>query len=325
MSTSDAFIDSVSAQNDVKLEAGSPIKDNTFDEYGIKTVPVMAGDNVDTGRRFIFRDGEFLADVSGKYNLLPNEEVLKIADDVADDLGASKFTDFDGDWYCPLEDHAITDEEGRRLHAMYAWNEDTVGGDDMNYGFIIHNSIDASLGFSVGLFSFRHACSNMVWMGAGKQQSGMGFDDRNILRSYYHRHTQGLETDADELKTLIENTVGVIPDIHDTYSDWVDSSISVSEVKELRERLPHQDLPEWVQEAIEAVEEARAETDEDEELDELEANMEYVDRMPDDEDKWGFYNDITESVWHSDTTNDNSKSNKMKKTHRVLTPAQGVR
>jgi hypothetical protein len=311
--------------NDVSLEAGTPVKGNTFDEYGIQTVPVITGDGKDTGRRFIFKDGNFLTDVSSRYNLLPNERALEVADSIAEDLGAEPFDQFDGDWYCELDEHAITDDEGRRLHAMYSWSEDTVEGDEMNYGFIVHNSIDATLGFSVGLFSFRHACSNMVWMGAGQQASGMSFDDRELLQNYYHRHTEGLETDKTELKALIRETVGVIPNIHDTYEEWTKTSVTVDEIKVLRDRLPHDDLPEWTQDAIDLLKEKREGLDEGETVDEDEIDQKLADAMPSDESTWETYNEITENVWHSDTTNDRSKDGKMDEIHRVMSPAQGIR
>lgn len=306
------------------LSGGSPVKDDTFPEYGLKTVPVLNNGN-DTGRRFIFRDNEFVADVTSRYNLIPNEKVLEIADEIADELGAEPFCDFDGDWYMELDDHAVTDREGRRLHAMYAWSEDTVQGDEMQYGFIVHNSIDKSLGFSVGLFTFRHACSNMVWMAAGKGQNrGMDFDDRNVLESYYHKHTSGLETEASEVKELIRQTVGKIPEVHETYEEWAQTGVTIEDVKRLRDRLPHSDFPDWVDEAVKAIEDLREDLDEDEELSETQKDAEFLDKLPSGETTWDLYNDLTESAWHGDTS-DQTKRKKNKDIHRTLAPAQGVR
>ena len=189
----------------------------------------------------------------------------------------------------------------------------------MNYGFIVHNSIDGSLGFSVGLFTFRHACSNMVWLGAGQEQSGMSFDGRNVISSYYHRHTEGLETDGDELKELIENTVDLIPEIHDTYEEWAQTSgVRVDKIRELRDRLPHSDLPEWVQDAIDVLNEKRKSLDEDEKLTGKDEESEFLNQMPSGESEWSFYNDVTENIWHSDTTNDRSKKQKNQQLHRVM-------
>lgn len=309
-----------SASSSVALEAGRPVDQHTYPEYDIELVPVLM-DGEDTGRRFVVKEGNYLADVSSQFNLLPNEDALSVADSLAEELGASPFSQFNGDWYRELDDHAITDREGRRLHAMYAWDEDTVEGDEMNYGFILHNSIDASLGFSIGLFTFRHACANMVWIGAGEAQEGMSFDDRNILSSYYHRHTSGLETEEDELLELARETVDLIPEVHDTYEEWASrEGIGFSKIRSLRDRLPHSDLPKWVQDAFEEVERKKSDTTEEIHQKEDEALLE---NMPVGESSWNIYNDVTESIWHSDTS-DQTKRQKNRDLHRVLNPVEEV-
>jgi hypothetical protein len=306
----------VQAQSDVTLEAGRPVQDNTYEEYGIETLPVLS-DGEDTGRRFIIKDGKFLSAVSSQYNVLPNQRALEVGDALADELGLVPFDEFGGDWYVEMNDHAITDREGRRLHAMYAWDENVVDGDDMNYGVILHNSIDRSLGFSVGLFTFRHACSNMVWIGAGQAQEGMDFDDRNVVNSYYHQHTDGLETETNELLELAKKTVDLIPEVHETYEEWASrDGIRFSDIRGLRDRLPHKDLPSWVQKALDKVE-----VEEDDEPDDVvrKEDEALMDEMPVGESKWDVYNDVTESIWHS-STSDQTKQTKNRDLHRVMNP-----
>lgn len=129
-----------------------------YEKYGLETVPLLH-DGEDTGRRLVRRNGKFVADVSSEYKLLPNERVAEQANEVARELGADPFHEFSGDWFVPLDDHVFQDPDRHRVHAVYAWDHDEVGGDSLEYGYGVHNSIDGSQSFSVGLFTFRKGIS----------------------------------------------------------------------------------------------------------------------------------------------------------------------
>jgi len=273
--------------------------DDTWSKYGLQVVS-LGLNGQDTGRRWILKNGEFVADVSKWYELLPNEVVVEVADDVAAELGAKPFHEFGGDWFYRMHEHVI--QCGHKIHALYAWDEpvDLGDGDTIQLGYAVHNSIDGSMGFSVGLFTFRHACANMVWMGfRGK---GMDFDDRNVLASYYRVHIKGLEIDREELKARIKTVINKGLEVAETYKRWREEVIDKRIAERLYKVLPKSVLPEWLQvEEPKAIEVPQATT------------------------VWTVYNDITQAIWHNAKTSDMTKIQHFKKLHSVLVPAQGVR
>jgi len=325
-----------SAVGTANLSAGEPLDDRTFPEYGLETVPILL-DGEDTGRRFIRRNGDFVADVSDRYHLVPNEHAVHAANQVAEELGAVPFDEFGGDWYIPLDDHVFLDRGGTRVHALYAWDDSRVGEDDLSYGFAVHNSIDGSLSFQTGLFTFRHACQNMVLMGMDGR--GMGFDDREVIAYDSHTHTSGLDVDIEGLADYIEEAMLVVEDIDDSYRAWRDEFVTVDDVLGLLDRLPSKDLPDWIDardkpqadrpgDSIAAVlDDARGNEDLDGEDALSEANTTRIvrDGLHGTETYWSLYNDVTESIWHDGGTSDRTKDRKFTKLHRVRAPAEGVR
>ena len=158
----------------------------TWKRYGL-TQQYLSYDGKDTPFKAIVRerdDVSVLAIVRKGYTLLPNEEVLKVSDSVATAVGAVPFDKFTGDWFCRVNSHVfITGKQEAQQHALYAFNEpfDTGDGDTIQLGFAVHNSIDGSMGLCASLFTFRHACANMAFMGFKGQ--GMNFDEREALSS----------------------------------------------------------------------------------------------------------------------------------------------
>lgn len=318
------------------LEAGEP--EQVFREYALEKVPVLL-DGEDTGRRLIRRNGQYLADVSTRYHLVPNEHVVKAANQVAKELGAVPFHDFSGDWFIKLDDHVFQDKAGRRVHALYAWDDPVAiaPDDEIQMGFAVHNSIDGSLSFQMGLFTFRHACQNMVTMGMNNQ--GMSFDDREVVQYDSRRHTSGLDVEVEQLAQEIEEMMLVTDDISDTYRSWRDQFVTVDDVLGLIDRLPSKDLPDWMDNRDVPVSD-REQTSIAESLDQARENesLDGEDRLTQEraesiardglhgtETRWGVYNDITESVWHDRASSDLTKDRKFTKLHRVMEPADGVR
>lgn len=308
-----------------RLSAGDP--EQTWPEYGLEMVPVMHNDQ-DTGRRLIRQNGNFISDVSDEYKLLPNERVVEAANEVARDLGAEPFHDFDGEWFINLDDHVYQDPERRRVHALYAWESGTVGQDDMEYGFAVHNSIDGSLAFKVALFSFRHACANMVNIGTGGYRDRMAQNvesEREVLAESEHRHTSGLDVEVDMLKALVKGNLSLLNTVNEAYNDWAEDVVQPQHIESIfSQRFPQKTLPEWVRNAQEVMEEEREERREfegqevqlpaEQRADIIEA------RIPTGETVWDTYNDMTQAIWHSDRTSDSTKQNRMAKVHRVFDP-----
>lgn len=330
------------ANRGVNISAGEP--EQVWDQYGLAMLPVLH-DGEDTGRRHIVRNGQFLATVTENYKLLPNEEVVSIANDVARDVGLRPFHEFDGDWYVSLDDHVYQDPERRRVHALYAWDEPfTVGDDEMHYGVAVHNSVDSSLSFQVGLFSFRHACSNMVTMTVKNLQADTfdtgQFDARNVEEEREvvdhdaRKHTSGFDISEEALRARILTTASPIENglLNDTYEEWRQEAVKPEVVEGLLSRaesgsIAYGDLPEWVDQVREAIDAASEhqdlETGAEEMTDERRRGI-ITDATPSGETQWSLYNDVTAAVWHDEGNGDLTKQRKFRDLHRVMPVADGV-
>jgi hypothetical protein len=360
------------------IRAGDP--EQQHGEYGLETIPVeyarplgededasASKSNVeadpdkgvmweDTGRRLVRRNGQYVSDVSSQFKLVPNERVVTAANKAAKRLGAVPFHDFSGDWFIELDDHVFQDHKRHRVHALYAWEDpvDIGDGDTVQFGFAVHNSIDGSQSFEVGLFSFRHACANMVTMGVNGQ--GQNWDQRDVYAHTERRHTKSLDVDADELAAIIEGVMTFADDVKEGYREWRKQFITPEQVLGLIDRLPAKDLPDWMAQSYRREDEEEEENSPEPVADRLEAAREQkaldlhddadditdvdaesvaldTDRVesivesarPDDETAWETYNSVTESVWHDPGSSDKTKDRKFSKLHRVMEPAEGVR
>jgi len=358
-----------------RLRAGDA--EQQHPEYGLEMVPVEYGRPIsaventshsvevdedegiaweDTGRRLVRRNGAFVSDVSSRFKLLPNERVVSAANRAARNLGAVPFHEFgdgDDDWYIRLDKHVFQDPQRHRVHALYAWDDpvDIGGGDTVQFGFAVHNSIDGSLSFEVGLFSFRHACANMVTMGVGGQ--GQNFDQREVIAHTKRAHTSGLDINVEDLTATVEDVMVFADDVASGYREFRDTLIGEEAVVDLIERLPANNLPDWIDQRdkkedertgasvaellekarVEKAEQAEEEAESDAEINPADMELTRTEKetiaesVVDDRDDsmWETYNDVTEAVWHSGNTSDTTKRRKFKKLHRTMPPADGVR
>lgn len=303
------------------LSAGEP--EQTWPEFGLEMVPVLH-DGEDTGRRFIRQNGNYIASATEDYSLLPNEEVVRAANEVARDLGADPFHEFDGDWFIKLDDHVYQDEERRRVHALYAFESGFVGDDELEYGFAVHNSIDTSLAFSVSLFSFRHACANMVNIGVGNAMARAALNvesEREVLASSSHKHTSGLDVDQEALRARIKGTMALSDNVAEAYRRFHETAIEPTVALSLAERLPGKNLPDWLADSVDALKDEAEADDEANRWTDVprQARIETVERhTPTAETMWDTYNDVTESVWHDENSQDTTKQRKFDKLHRAM-------
>lgn len=184
--------------------------DSKWAEYGLNQVEIrLRGEP--TGYKLIVREGEPIAITSKGYVLIPNEIALQAADLAAERLGARNFGDFRGAWFCKTADHVMMNAEQTRMVALYAFDEpvEIAPGDPIQLGFSVRNGIDGGAAFGTGLFTFRHACSNMFLMKAWRGK-GMNFDDRQVLSWIYKIHYGSpaeLLTNVDEIIPVIEDVV----------------------------------------------------------------------------------------------------------------------
>lgn len=268
--------------------------DNTWEQYNLSE-HVLGHNGRNTGYKAIIKDGSVVYIASDGYQLLPNEEAVKVADDTASLMGAVPFDKFTGKWFVKANGHVFyTGEQKAQVHALYTMNGavDIGGGDMINLGFAIHNSIDGSMGFSVGAFTFRHACANMVFMGF--KGANMQFDDRNTLAYAYQKHTKSLEIDKTKLQRVIIQVVDSAKSMLEQYRRWKEEELLINTAKKLAKRLPEKYLPDYIK------------------VDEKKVELLATTTI------WNAYNDITQAIWHNDKTDYALKKGMFDKLHRAL-------
>jgi len=181
------------------LTFGNP--NGEWSQYGLYETPVVVNGLV-SGYKAITQGSDLVCVVSDQYKLIPNQEAVKVADQAAELAGLVPFDKFSGEWLQRLDNHVITDHGKHRVHALYASNQPyQVQGEKMHIGVGVHNSIDGSTSFGCGIFTFRHACANMVL--AGMRGYTQEFDQRKTIEGIYKRHTAGLTPVITSLKNAI--------------------------------------------------------------------------------------------------------------------------
>jgi hypothetical protein len=245
--------------------------DATWTKYDLFQAPLYF--NGEPSRyKAIIRNDELITILGENYQLIPNEEAVKIADEAAKMAGLVPFSEFSGDWYVKLKEHAIEDRGGRVVHALYAMNEPYyIQGEKMHLGVGIHNSIDGTKAFGCGIFTFRHACANMVLAGTrGYMQS---FDNRQTIDYIYKKHTSSMDPLKMNLKNVILRMMDKVPAIINAYNRMAEIQLNEELAEKLRKsRLRKKLLPEYIR-------------DEDAALPDV--------------TNWQVYNDITEAIWHN--------------------------
>jgi hypothetical protein len=276
------------------LSFGNP--DLTWQHYGIQQSPILFN-GAKTHYKAVIRNNEIVSIVSEAYKLLPNEEAVKLANEAAAMAGLVPFHEFSGEWFVRMDRHVILDRDGRRVHALYAIDKSfDVGGEKMHLGVGVHNSIDGSTGFGCGIFTFRHACANMVW--AGMRGYEQAFDERKTIEYIYKRHTKGLETFMGGLKTAILTVMDKANIILETYQQLAETEVTREFLNKLRRsRLPNKVLPNYIVKPEEST------------------------VNPADLTQWQVYNDITAAIWHNAKSGLKTKDFQFKTLHAIILPS----
>lgn len=274
-----------------KISFGTP--DKKWEQYGLLTAPIDF-DAKPSGFNGLLKDGQLVTIVGSYYKVLPNEEAAKIADQAAKMAGLVPFDEFTGDWFNRMDDHVITDKGGRRMHALYAFNKPyQVNGQKMHIGVGIHNSIDGTTAFGAGIFTFRHACSNMVL--AGTKRYSQAFDQRKTIEYLYKRHTLTLDPVIGQLKTVILGVMDRAKEIIQTYIEMDQARLTVELANRLkRSKLPTKILPDYIPKEEEKIKTVPNTT------------------------QWQVYNDITEAIWHNAKTELRTKEHHFDVLHQTI-------
>lgn len=261
-------------------------------EYGLTEHPInFNGER--SKYKAIVREGKLISVVGKGYQLIPNEEAVKLADSAAEMVGLVPFHEFTGEWFQRMEKHVIYDQEFKRVHALYAINKPyTVNGESMHIGVGIHNSIDGTTAFGCGIFTFRHACKNMVL--AGMRRYSQAFDERKTIEYLYKRHTSSLDPAKTNLKVVIVSIMDRASDIIQSYELMAARKASEELIKRIKaSRLPKKALPDFLQ-----VKEQKVE----------------IRQLT----QWELYNNITEKIWHNATSGIKTKTFQFNTLHKLM-------
>jgi hypothetical protein len=273
-----------------KISAGK--RDKKWKQYGIEQIPIKLNGE-DTTHRVLAKHGEFVGIVGKHYRVLPNELALELADESARLTNMQPVTGildsamgYKGMNYFNDNQHVIQNKW--KMHAFYdTGREVDINGGGLKLGVALHNSIDGSMGFNVGIFTFRYICSNMVFVGfKGASLQGQTLD------YLYGRHTQSLRKLIDELQVRIMTIMEKAHLIVDAYEEMARVKATEELIKKIRaSRISDKVLPEYMK------------------LEELQLK---------DLTQWNVYNDITEAIWHSPKANLDTKMTYMDQLHRVM-------
>lgn len=239
-------------------------------------------------------DTEFLNFSRKGYKLVPNERVLKMADKVAAEFGATPFEE--------LGSNVIYTKDRRQIHCIYKLGEPVKfknsrgKPEEIQLGFSVHSSIDTSLGFGAGAFSYRIWCQNMVFMLVKAIKQGSD----QMFASTYHKHTKNFDPSPEALRRDVKGVIERSLKIRDAYVAWTKEKFNLElAYKLVKTKMPLKYLPEWL------------------EVDEEDHTRIRITALKD-PTKWQAYNDITEEIWHNDTTDTDNKILQFARVHTAF-------
>ena len=170
------------AQPETIVQDDSGVSENLRQEwkqYGIKSVNLIYN-GIPTHRQMIVRDGEPIEVFTDRYQLLPNQEMLQIADKMATVFEAKPAHLAPRDWfYMKPKDHVIYNKSKTQCAAIYLFDKkyEVAKDDFVKLGFVCRNSIDGTTAFSVSAFDFRTICQNMMMHIASAQMFQNSYGD----------------------------------------------------------------------------------------------------------------------------------------------------
>lgn len=199
--------------------------EQTWPQYKLSEAEILY-DEQNTGWKAILKEDQFISMVRHGYKLLPNEEALKAANQVAEAIGFKPF-----EQYQP---------KGTRLYAVYLRDEAIPidNRDKVRVGFSVQNSIDGALSFSGSGFTFREMCSNGVFLGFKKLEE----------TQVYRRHTKNLSIDLDGMKRIVEQVVLRTRKAVARYIELTQVKLNEEIANKIaRGRLPRKYLPDYIE------------------------------------------------------------------------------
>ena len=148
----------------------SEIRDE-WTQYNLKA-ETLVRNNTPMNYQVIVKDDKPVAVFTKAYKVLPNEEAIKVANDVTNRMGLVPASQMSSEWKFNATDNFPDVFYGKKnnvvtkMSAMYVSPEPVELGigsdsDPVKIGVKVGNSIDGSQGFGACVFAFRKVCGNM--------------------------------------------------------------------------------------------------------------------------------------------------------------------
>lgn len=261
-----------------ELSFGEP--DTTWNQYNLLQYPIIFSEE-ETKYKAIVRGGSLVKILGSGYKLFPNEEALELANQAAklvDDL-----TPFDT--RAPglrTNENVIYNDKETTMRAIYTLGKVMkVDSEDVKVGLNVFNSIDGSMAFGCGLFTFREMCRNGVIYGYEK------------IFSVKRIHTKGLEGVIENMKERMVLMMERGLDLIESYRRMAQEKVTAELVdKILKSGISKKVLPDHI-------------------------TLEYAHIIPN-LNQWELYNDITELIWHNTDAGLQTRTNHFNALHRVM-------
>jgi len=259
------------------MEINFGVSNTTWKRYGLEQLPIQI-DGKDTNYKAIFKDNSLVKVLGKDYELFPNEEALKIADQAASLAGLQAFAP--KSFGLRTVGNVLYNKQETKMRAIYTPGKiQRVDGDEVNVGVNVFNAIDGSSSFGCGVFTFRSICSNGVIF---------GYEEIMNLRRI---HTKGLQTAIEGMKSKMVLVMEQGASLLEAYRRMARVKVTEKFIDRiLSSRLPARVLPYYLKE-----EEAK---------------------LPD-VTEWQLYNDITELIWHNERTGLHSKTFQFNTLHSI--------
>lgn len=287
------------------FQVGQP-DDRWNEKYGIQTYPLkylkevspgeVLSTKMPTGTKWsaVTLRGKPIYVARSQYRVLPNEEAKIVADKAADLVGAVPIEQTD--LFRGKSETYV--QKQYQMRAIYVFPEKVQinGGDKLDYGFVVRNSIDGTMSFGVGGFTFRQICTNAVLFG----YKGLGIE--RTLDTLYKRHTKSLIELMDEklLKNEIILSAEATQELMRHYRQWNQIQLEEDMAKRIVKKLelPKRYIPAYIN------------------VDEKEPTR--VQQLLNHPSVWEFYNNVTDPIWHNEDLGIEGKEHMYDKLHKVL-------
>jgi hypothetical protein len=253
--------------------------DTTWEKYGLVQAPILYNGKP-SGYKAIIKNKNLVAILGMEYKLIPNEEVVKAGDQVAEEVGAKPFK------VRYARTNYILNKTETRVYAQYILSRgfDIEGRDRVYIGFSLMNGIDGSLAFSASGFTFRSICQNGVFVGYRE------------IAHFYRKHTKGLEINLDSVKFAVEKVIDETKDAVNAYRKLTRLEMN----EEIAERIAKSSLPRKVL------------------PDYIKVEGETLKSFDPSKSVWDAYNHITEKIWHDVKMDIDRKRQLFNEVHKII-------